>query len=287
MEEQINLDDSFNIPLVEEPKITPKAKKEEVTSTTTREEKELVNCLRKEIITVRYLPKASGIWGNNPKHVLSGGMAENATRTFVVPKLSSGIYVNVLTDSEKAYLEEILDLEPNALSIYKKKDNFWSDSNPEGIKTAEGEIVHTVYVEMKNKHNTMNSSAAAKTYIKCQSQLLEDDDCVCCLVEAIAKHSQDIKWVASVDGKRVQHKRIRRMSMDRFYELVTGQTDAFYQMCLVLPNAIEKVIANAEIAIPHDTVIEELRTIASEKKISMAMAIYLLGFSEYNGFYNK
>lgn len=134
MEEQINLDDSFNMPLVEEPKTTPKANNEErATSTTTREEKELVNCLRKEIVTVRYLPKASGIWGNNPKHVLSGGMAENATRTFVVPKLSSGMYVNVLTDGEKAYLEEILDLEPNALSIYKKKDNFWSDSNPDGI----------------------------------------------------------------------------------------------------------------------------------------------------------
>lgn len=156
--------------------------------------------------------------------------------------------------------------------------------NPDSIRTAEGEIVHTVYVEMKNKHNTMNSSASAKTYIKCQSQLLEDDDCICCLVEAIAKHSQDIKWVASVDGKKVQHKRIRRVSMDRFYEMVTGQADAFYQMCLVLPSVIEKVIANAEIAIPHDTVMEELRAIATEKKVSMAMAIYLLGFNEYNGF---
>lgn len=137
---------------------------------------------------------------------------------------------------------------------------------------------------MKNKHNTMNSSASAKTYIKCQSQLLEDDDCICCLVEAIAKHSQDIKWVASVDGKKVQHKRIRRVSMDRFYEMVTGQADAFYQMCLVLPSVIEKVIANAEIAVPYDTVIEELGAIATEKKVSMAMAIYLLGFSEYKGF---
>ena len=104
--EEINLDDSFNMPLVEEPKKTPKAKKEEVTSSHTREEKELVNCLRKEVITVRYLPKASGIWGNNPKHVLAGGMAETATKTFVVPKLSSGLYVNVLTDDEKKAISE-------------------------------------------------------------------------------------------------------------------------------------------------------------------------------------
>lgn len=131
--EEINLDDNFNIPLVEEPKKGIKIKKEEVNPSYTIKEKDLVNCLRKEVITVRYLPKASGIWGNNPKHVLAGGMAENATRTFVVPKLSSGSYVNVLTDNEKAYLENILDLEPNALSIYKKKDNFWSDSNTEGV----------------------------------------------------------------------------------------------------------------------------------------------------------
>lgn len=30
----------------------------------------------------------------------------------------------------------------------------------------DGDIVHTIYVEMKNKHNTMNSASSAKTYIK-------------------------------------------------------------------------------------------------------------------------
>lgn len=92
-----------------------------------------VNCLRNERIIVRHIPKLSGIWGNNPKHVLSGGMAESAIRTFVVPRLTSGLYINVLTDREKAFLEEIMGLEYNALSIYKKTDNFWDDSNENGI----------------------------------------------------------------------------------------------------------------------------------------------------------
>ena len=56
-------------------------------------------------------------------------MAENASRTFVVPRLTSGMFVNVLTDNEKAFLENIMGLEDNALSIYKKVDNFWDDSN--------------------------------------------------------------------------------------------------------------------------------------------------------------
>lgn len=105
--------------------------------------------------------------------------------------------------------------------------------NDSGITLSDGDMIHTIYVEMKNKHNTMNSSAAGKTYIKMQSQILDDDDCACFLVEAIAKKSQNIKWSTTVDGKSVSHKRIRRVSLDKFYELVTGQEDALYQMCMV------------------------------------------------------
>lgn len=96
---------------------------------TETEPKALVNCLRNQRIVVRYILKQKGNI-TNPRHVLYGGMAEGASRTFVVPKLSSGKYVNVLTDDEKDFLEDAMGLEPNALSIYKKVDNFWDDSNP-------------------------------------------------------------------------------------------------------------------------------------------------------------
>lgn len=162
---------------------------------------------------------------------------------------------------------------------------------PEGITLPEGDIVHTVYVEMKNKHNTMNSAAAGKTYIKMQSQLLDDDDCACFLVEAIAKKSQNIKWSTTVDGKSVSHKKIRRVSLDQFYALVTGQEDAFYKMCMVLPKVIEKVVneGGEDVKVPHDSVMSELRRIAKEmntddENLAMALAVYLLGFSTYNGF---
>lgn len=162
---------------------------------------------------------------------------------------------------------------------------------PEGITLPEGDVVHTVYVEMKNKHNTMNSAAAGKTYIKMQSQLLDDDDCACFLVEAIAKKSQNIKWSTTVDGKSVSHKKIRRVSLDQFYALVTGQEDAFYKMCMVLPKVIEKVAneGGEDVKVPHDSVMSELRRIAKEmntddENLAMALAVYLLGFSTYNGF---
>ena len=41
--------------------------------------------------------------------------------------------------------------------------------NPNGISLPDGTVVHTVYVEMKNKHNTMNSASAGKTFIKMQN----------------------------------------------------------------------------------------------------------------------
>lgn len=162
--------------------------------------------------------------------------------------------------------------------------------NPEGIILPDGSLVHTVYVEMKNKHNTMNSSAAGKTFIKMQNQLLKDDDCACFLVEVIAKKSQNIKWETSVDGQRMGHKLIRRVSMDQFYGLVTGQPDAFYQMCVVLPEIIQKVVENEGAnLIPKDTVLDELKAIADEcnvegKDLALIIAIYLLGFSSYTGF---
>lgn len=89
-------------------------------------DKPLINCLRKERIIVKHVPKMSGMI-SNPKHVLYGGMAENAVRYFTIPRLTSGMYVNVLTDSEKEFLEDIMGLEYNALSIYKKVDNFWEN----------------------------------------------------------------------------------------------------------------------------------------------------------------
>lgn len=94
--------------------------------------KELVNCLKEERVIVRHIPRQSNMV-QNPKHVLYGGMAENAIRVFVVPRLSSGKYVNVLTNDEKEFLENIMGLEDNALSIHKREHNFWDDSNPDGI----------------------------------------------------------------------------------------------------------------------------------------------------------
>lgn len=78
--------------------------------------------------------------------------------------------------------------------------------------------------------------------------------------------------------------------MDQFYALVTGEQDAFYQMCMALPPVIEKVVNEMEdVEMPHDTVMDELREWSQHldeapEGFSMAMAVYMLGFHGYYGF---
>ena len=95
--------------------------------------KQLINCLRNERIEVKFVPRETSMV-HNQNHILYGGMADTATRNFVVPRLNStGMYKNVLTNDEKDFLEYIMGLKPNALSIYNSENNFWDDSNEQGI----------------------------------------------------------------------------------------------------------------------------------------------------------
>lgn len=83
---------------------------------------EFVSPLRHEIVNVKFVPRQGKI--TDPKHVLYGGMAENAVRTYTVPRMANGVYKNPLTDSEKTFLEEYMGLQPNALSVYK---DYWDN----------------------------------------------------------------------------------------------------------------------------------------------------------------
>ncbi|MDX1977491.1 MAG: Eco47II family restriction endonuclease [Pseudanabaenaceae cyanobacterium bins.68] len=145
------------------------------------------------------------------------------------------------------------------------------------------DIVNTelmYFIEMKNKHNTMNSSSAQKTYMRMQNTLLSNPDAICLLVEVIARRSQNIMWRMSLDGQAVSNERIRRVSIDRFYELVTGSRVAFKELCEKLPLIIQDVVEDSYFEAESNSVFEELKTIDP----NLFKSIYLLAFSEYEGF---
>ena len=138
-----------------------------------------------------------------------------------------------------------------------------------------------VYVEMKNKHNTMNSSAAQKTFLKMTTHILNEDNCDCYLVEIIAKRSQNIIWNISLDYERVSNEHIKRVSIDKFYEEVTGDKDAFYKICKQLPIVIDEIISESnEYVVEKDTVLDELRV----NNPDILKSLYMLAFSTYEGF---
>lgn len=143
-----------------------------------------------------------------------------------------------------------------------------------------------IYVEMKNKHNTMNSSSAQKTFINMQNQIMKDPESQCFLVEVIAKKSQNIPWTISINNKKIYSERIRRVSIDRFYEIVTGDKLAFYNLCQYLPFIIKKVINEMpEFKVENkDTVIEELKEMTSKNLLD---ALFKLSFSSYFGWNDK
>ena len=130
----------------------------------------LVSCLRNERVIVKHIPRENSMVGNNPKHVLYGGMAEDATRTYVVPMLRNGQLVDVLTKSEKEFLEDYLGLEDNALSVFKVENNFWKKQK----------------VVLRKDDNFLDLSNP-QDYIKYKI-LLHNDDLIAPNLDAVQNH---------------------------------------------------------------------------------------------------
>jgi hypothetical protein len=126
----------------------------------------------------------------------------------------------------------------------------------------------------------MNSSSSQKTYMRMQNTILQNPQALCMLVEVIAKNSQNNVWKNSLDGNSVEHDNIRRVSIDKFYEFVTGDKLAFKKLCEKLPIIISDAIdkqANSQIT---NTVFNELKAISP----NLLQSLYLLAFKKYEGF---
>jgi len=158
-----------------------------------------INCLRNERVFVKFIPKQTAI--TDPKHILYGGMAETATRSFVVPRLmSSGGYKNVLTNSEKEFLEEAMGLEYNALSVHKKDNNFWDDSNPMGIgKVTLNKQGNYLDLRIPEDYIKYKILLANKDYIASSMQELEDRPKATYQFVIISENSETASKLSKVD----------------------------------------------------------------------------------------
>jgi len=139
----------------------------------------------------------------------------------------------------------------------------------------------TIFAEIKNKHNTMNANSAESVFQKLHGVVIANVRATAYLVEVIAKRSQDVPWVASGHTlPPAKAKRLRRISIDRFYKIVTGDQYAFRKLCSVIGTAVDDVLRECPATKFKNTVLAELKI----QYPDVVKGLFLSSFETYHGF---
>lgn len=157
---------------------------------------------------------------------------------------------------------------------------------------------NSLYADIKNKHNTVKGSDKVSLYQNLEKYVEKSDNphAKGFWVQMISSgKSFHENWTLTVndkdeDGKDVKkifnNKKIFKISGDKFYELLTGRKNAFYEVCIALPSVINKVkneIAYKEVA-ENTQVLKDLRKISKEEGHDITTVIFNNTFKNYNGF---
>ena len=139
-----------------------------------------------------------------------------------------------------------------------------------------------IYAEIKSKWNTMNVNSAQNAYHKMEQEINQSPQAKCYLVEIIAKRTQDKPWKPTFGGvKKEANERIRRISIDKFYEIITGDKQAFFKLVVALPQLLKEIVAEEGIIqTGENTVLTELE----KQNPNHLLALFNLSFQQYEGF---
>ncbi len=99
---------------------------------------------------------------------------------------------------------------------------------------------NTVFIELKNKYNTMNSSSEKTCREKLEKVIEKYPDATAYWAYVISKNykSEDRIW----KYQQREDERIRRISGDRLYTMVTGDTKALEKTFNAIPKAIVEIL---------------------------------------------
>lgn len=145
---------------------------------------------------------------------------------------------------------------------------------------------NSLFAEIKNKHNTMNSGGAESVFQKLVKFANDYPNSKCYLVEILSKSSFNNNWSSKINGKDYSHERVFKISGDQFYYLLSGEKEALFQLYEVLPKAIDEFLKMIEdnSDINQSSVINEIQKDISESKRSILDQITFDNFKYYNGF---
>jgi len=144
----------------------------------------------------------------------------------------------------------------------------------------------TLFADIKNKHNTMNSSSAESLFQKLAKYADTYKKANCYWVQILAKGSFVEKWSGEINGKEYSHSRVCKISGDQFYALLSGQEDALYQLYKALPVAIKDYLNSIEKnkEITKNSALDEIKTEITISKRSVLDQITFENYSYYLGF---
>lgn len=144
---------------------------------------------------------------------------------------------------------------------------------------------NTLFADVKNKHNTMNSSSAESLFQKLAHYADTHKKAKCYWVQILAKGSFNENWFSETNGKEYSHSRVYKISGDQFYAVLSGQKDALYQLYKVLPRAINDYLKTVDKgnAVNH-SVLEELQESTIDSGRNILDQITFENFGYYLGF---
>lgn len=144
----------------------------------------------------------------------------------------------------------------------------------------------TLFADIKNKHNTMNSSSAEALFQKLARYADDYKKAKCYWVQILAKGSFNEHWKGEINGKEYSHSRVFKISGDQFYALLSGQDDALYQLYKALPKAIKDYLKSVEKddSIKQNSALEEITSEIEKSKRSVLNQITFENYSYYLGF---
>jgi hypothetical protein len=144
----------------------------------------------------------------------------------------------------------------------------------------------TLFADIKNKHNTMNSSSAEALFQKLARYANNYKKAKCYWVQILAKGSFCELWTAEINGKEYSHSRVYKVSGDQFYALLSGQDDALFELYKALPKAINDYLksTNNNKDVAENSALEEIKTETQTTKRTILDQITFENYSYYLGF---
>ena len=147
-------------------------------------------------------------------------------------------------------------------------------------------IDNTLFADIKNKHNTMNSSSAEALFQKLARYADDYKKAKCYWVQILAKGSFNENWKGEINGKEYSHSRVFKISGDQFYALLSGQDDALFQLYKALPKAINDYLKSIEQenSINENSALDEITYETEKSKRTILDQITFENYSYYLGF---